>query len=80
MSGLRTVVTLAYRLEDLSVDELSRVAELEGNYSDLDLGMVDAAVIVMCERLGERKVATLDQRHFRAVRPKHRDQLPLPPV
>jgi hypothetical protein len=42
--------------------------------------MVDAAVIVMCERLGERKVATLDQRHFRAVRPKHCDHLQLLPV
>ena len=31
------------------------------------------------ERLGERKVATLDQRHFRTVRPGHVDALDLLP-
>lgn len=33
--------------------------------------MVDAAVIAVCERLGETKVATLDRRHFSVVRPRH---------
>jgi len=70
----------AYRLEHLSSDDLIRVAELEATYSDLDLGMVDASVITVCEKLGEKKVATLDQRHFRAVRPRHCDYLQLLPA
>ena len=70
----------AYRLEHLTDDDLTRVAELETAYSDLDLGMVDASVITVCEKLGEKKVATLDQRHFRAVRPRHCDYLELVPV
>jgi predicted nucleic acid-binding protein len=61
----------AYRLEQLSVGEMSRVVELQADYRDLDLGMVDAAVMVTCEKLNERKVATLDRRHFGAVRPRH---------
>lgn len=70
----------AYRLEHLTTDDLIRVAELEATYSDLDLGMVDASVITVCEKLGEKKVATLDQRHFRAVRPRHCDYLQLLPA
>ena len=70
----------AYRLEHLTADDLTRVAELETAYSDLDLGTVDASVITVCENLGEKKVATLDQRHFRAVRPRHCDYLQLLPV
>jgi predicted nucleic acid-binding protein len=40
-------------------------------WPDFPLGFVDASVIAICERLGERKVATLDHRHFNAIRPKH---------
>ena len=69
----------AYRLEYLAPQDLLRVAELQADYADLDLGMVDAAVIATCERLGEGKVATLDQRHFRTVRPKHCDYLEVLP-
>ncbi len=61
----------AYHLEDLTAADLSRIAELERDYADLALGMVDAAVIAVCERLGETKVATLDRRHFSVVRPRH---------
>jgi hypothetical protein len=70
----------AYRLEHLSPDDLVRVAELQTGYSDLDLGMVDASVIVLCEKLGERKVATLDRRHFGVVRPRHCERLEILPA
>jgi hypothetical protein len=43
------------------------------------LGVVDASVVALVERLDEPKVATLDQRHFRAVRPAHVDTLQLLP-
>jgi predicted nucleic acid-binding protein len=69
----------AYHLEDLTAADLSRVAELERDYADLGLGMVDAAVIAVCERLGETKVATLDRRHFSVVRPRHCPALELLP-
>jgi hypothetical protein len=35
--------------------------------------------VALAERLSEPKVATLDQRHFRAVRPAHVDALELRP-
>jgi predicted nucleic acid-binding protein len=70
----------SYLLDHLCVDDLTRVADLEATYADLDLGMVGAAVIATCERLGERKVATLDHRHFSAVRPNHCDYPKLLPA
>jgi len=65
------VASGAYRLEQLGPADLARAAQLERNYSSLDLGLVDASVIALCERLGERKVATLDRRDFSVVRPNH---------
>jgi hypothetical protein len=41
--------------------------------------MVDAAVMVTCEKLGERKVATLDRRHFGTVRPRHTEHFEILP-
>ena len=69
----------AYRLHHLDEDDIVRAAELERTYADLDLGYVDAAVIVTCERLGETKVATLDRRDFSAIRPAHCEALTLLP-
>jgi len=71
------VVSGAYRLEPITVEDLERAAELERRY---DLGLVDASVIALCERLGETKVATLDRRDFSVVRPRHCDHLRLLPA
>lgn len=68
-----------YRLIHPGEPELTRAAELEVRYADLELGFVDAAVIALCERLSEIKVATLDRRHFSVVRPRHCDALHLLP-
>ncbi len=73
------IIAGAYRLESLTVDDLRRASDLEHQYQDLDLGLVDASVITLCERLGETKVATLDRRDFSVVRPSHCDSLHLLP-
>jgi predicted nucleic acid-binding protein len=70
----------AYRLHHPDESDLQRAAELERAYASLDLGLVDASVIVACERLRESKVATLDRRDFSVVRPRHCDALTLLPV
>lgn len=69
----------AYRLDHPDERDLVRAAELERTYASLDLGFVDASVIVACERLGETKVATLDRRDFAVVRPRHCEALTLLP-
>lgn len=51
--------------------DLRRARELEDQYEDLGLGVVDASIIALAERLGEDKIASLDRRHLGAVRPAH---------
>lgn len=70
----------AYRLHHLGEPGLLRAAALERDYLSLDLGLVDAAVVVTCEELGETKVATLDRRDFSVVKPRHCDALALLPA
>jgi len=69
----------AYRAEPPTRDDLLRCRELQAGYRDLALGVVDASVLALVERLGEAKVATLDHRHFAAVHPAHVDALVLVP-
>lgn len=76
---LEDLLNGAYRLEHPSRDELRRCHELQKQYADLRLGIVDASVVALVERLGETKVATLDHRHFATVRPAHVSALVLVP-
>jgi predicted nucleic acid-binding protein len=76
---LDDVLAGAYRVEPLMGADLVRCRELQGRDTDLALGVVDASVLALVERLAEPKVATLDQRHFRAVRPAHVEALELLP-
>jgi predicted nucleic acid-binding protein len=52
-------------------DDWPRIAELVKQYGDFPLGGVDASIIALAERLDIETVVTLDDRHFRAVRPRH---------
>jgi predicted nucleic acid-binding protein len=66
-------------LLELPLRWLARAGELIRDYHDLPLGLVDATVLAAAEMLGEGKVATLDHRHFRVVRPAHVEALELLP-
>lgn len=69
----------AYRVVHPADNDLIRAAELEKTYENLDLGLVDAMTIALCERLGLTTVATLDRRHFSIVKPRHCSHLTLLP-
>lgn len=70
----------AVEIVDLLRSDYVRVRELLARYADLRLGFVDAAVVAIVERLGEPKLATLDRRHFAAIRPHHVESLQLLPA
>jgi predicted nucleic acid-binding protein len=73
------IIRGVYRIAHPTDADLTRAADLEQTYEDLDLGLVDACTIALCERLNETKVATLDRRHFSVVRPSHCSHLTLLP-
>ena len=76
---LDDIIAGAYRVEDLHAEDYGRIREICDRYADADVGLVDAAVLAVVERLNEPKVATLDHRHFRVLRPRHVDALRLVP-
>lgn len=57
----------------------ARTIDLVWTYRDLRLGTVDASVVATAERLKVRHIATLDRRHFSAIRPAHVDAFELLP-
>jgi len=68
---LRSIAEQTINIVDLEIPDYERMAELVDTYADFPLGTTDAAVIAVAERLRLSDVATLDHRHFRAVRPRH---------
>jgi predicted nucleic acid-binding protein len=68
---LQSIVTGELILEALTTEDVARMIDLVRTYADFPLGAADAAVIAVAERLNAREIATLDRRHFHAVKPKH---------
>ena len=66
-------------VEPVLDSDWSRISDLMEQYLDLPLGMVDASVVALAERRELEVIATLDQRHFRAVRPRHVEAFTLVP-
>ena len=63
-----------------AVQEWERIQALVIEYADMPLGMVDASLVALAERLGATAIATLDRKHFGAVRPRHVDRFELLPA
>lgn len=80
LAFLDDVANQAFWVENLAAEDYLRVRELCDRYADADIGFVDAAVLAVCERLGEPKIATLDRRHFSTLRPRHVNTLTLLPL
>ena len=76
---LDAVAAEDFQVVNLTSADFVRMAELVRDYDDLPLGTTDASVIALAERLGVREIATLDRRHFTAVRPRHIDAFILLP-
>ena len=50
-------------------EEYRLVQVLERQYAALTPGLADLSVVVLAFRLNTLRIATLDQRHFRAITP-----------
>jgi predicted nucleic acid-binding protein len=74
---LRSLASL--HVEAPMPDDWPRIADLVEQYGDFPLGGTDASVVALAERLDVETIVTLDDRHFRAVRPRHRKAFRLVP-
>jgi uncharacterized protein len=69
-------------LAELTLADVSRMAELTPRYDDLGLGGTDASIVAVAERLDITSITsipTFDRRHFTVVRPEHVEAFALLP-
>ena len=64
---------------DLTGTDWVRCAELIATYADLGLGLLDASIVAVAERLQLATIATMNHRDFTVVRPAHVDAFELIP-
>ena len=64
---------------DLGRDDWARMAELIDTYTDVGLDAADASIVAIAERLDQTVIASLDERDFRIIRPKHTEAFELLP-
>jgi predicted nucleic acid-binding protein len=65
----------AFQIERGADGDLARALELHTRHRALRLGLVDAVVMAVAERLRADAIATLDVRHFGAIRLRGRPKL-----
>ena len=65
---MQDVARGAFTCAQPSLGQLSRAMEIDRQYEDLGLGLVDGSIVALAETLGVRRLATRDVRHFSAVR------------
>jgi predicted nucleic acid-binding protein len=59
----------AYHLADFGASELARARAVVDRYSDQQIGVADASIVVLADVHRTREVLTLDRRHFDVLRP-----------
>lgn len=60
----RGLAGASFLMTELSQDRVARVAEIDAQFAELDLGFVDSAIVALAESTGVARVATTDRRHF----------------
>jgi len=64
---LKEVTQGAYAYEPVTLDDVERAAQVDKKFGDLGLGIVDASIVAMAERLDVRRILTIDA-DFSAIR------------
>jgi uncharacterized protein len=70
----------AYELGPFGVAEVAAAAELVARYGELRIGLADASVAVIAAAAKTTRLLTLDERHFRPMRPLWGDAFTLLPA
>jgi predicted nucleic acid-binding protein len=68
---IKSIVTRALRLEQITEEDMGRAVAVMNSYQDMVIGLVDASVVAVAERLNLSSILTTDRRHFSVIKPKH---------
>ena len=68
-SALRADLATGAYLVDWWPGAITATVHVAERYADMGLGLADASLVALAERLETISIATLDERHFRSVRP-----------
>lgn len=77
---LQQVATRAYQLEHFAPEDIEVAATVVERYRDLGVGLADASLVVLAARHRTTRILTLDERHFRSIRPLHGRRFKLLPA
>jgi predicted nucleic acid-binding protein len=69
LTALRSDLAAGAYLVEWWPSAMASTVNVAERYADTALGLADASLVALAERLGTINIATLDERHFRAVRP-----------
>jgi predicted nucleic acid-binding protein len=69
LKALRVDLAAGAYLVEWWPSAIASAVEVAERYADSGLGLADASLVALAERLDTINIATLDERHFRAVRP-----------
>jgi len=67
--ALRADLTSGAYLLQWWPNAITAAAAVADRYQDHDLGLTDASLVALAEHVATTSIATLDERHFRAIRP-----------
>lgn len=66
---LSEVAEGAYQLEKFDAEDIRQATRLIDRYKELGIGLADASIVVLAGRRSTTSILTLDERHFRVIRP-----------
>lgn len=69
----------AYELAQLDVQDLRKCRAVVEKYADQQIGIADASLVVLAERLDTTRILTLDRRHFGVLRTATRKKFQILP-
>lgn len=77
----RGLTEASFLLVELPQERVGRVAQIDEQFAELDLGFVDSAIVALAESTGILRIATADRRHFEPLaRAFGLELVPAPPA
>jgi predicted nucleic acid-binding protein len=58
-----------YTIAAFGADDVAAAATLVHRYRAMSIGLTDASLVILAARYSTTRLLTLDERHFRAIRP-----------